>query len=145
MTAERHPHRLMTAEQARKFFLAGNATLTLKSAKTKLHFTYKVRKPTETSPHFVALLRGPDNETDYSFLGTIFDPTKPIVHSKKSRISTDTMSWKAFQWAWDWIRNGKIPEALEIWHEGKCCRCGRTLTVPESIANGIGPECIKHV
>ena len=34
---------------------------------------------------------------------------------------------------------------LEVWHEGRCGRCNRALTVPESIASGIGPECAKHV
>ncbi len=28
-------------------------------------------------------------------------------------------------------------------HEGRCGRCGRTLTVPESVTEGIGPECRK--
>tara|TARA_R110002096_G_scaffold84290_4_gene194649 strand:+ start:14 stop:667 length:654 start_codon:yes stop_codon:yes gene_type:complete len=30
---------------------------------------------------------------------------------------------------------------MEIWHEGKCSRCGRKLTVPSSIATGLGPVC----
>jgi hypothetical protein len=36
-----------------------------------------------------------------------------------------------------------LPECIEIWHEGKCGKCGRQLTVPSSIETGIGPECIK--
>jgi hypothetical protein len=38
----------------------------------------------------------------------------------------------------------KMPN-LEIWHEGRCGRCGRKLTVPESIHNGYGPECIHLI
>jgi hypothetical protein len=34
---------------------------------------------------------------------------------------------------------------VEFWHEGKCCRCGRKLTVPASIASGIGPECATKI
>ena len=34
-----------------------------------------------------------------------------------------------------------VPDNLRVYHEGKCCRCGRTLTTPESIKKGIGPEC----
>lgn len=34
---------------------------------------------------------------------------------------------------------------VEIWHEGKCGRCGRQLTVPESIESGFGPECVKMI
>ena len=37
----------------------------------------------------------------------------------------------------------RIPEHLEIFHEGRCCACGRKLTTPESILSGIGPECAK--
>jgi hypothetical protein len=32
---------------------------------------------------------------------------------------------------------------FEVWHEGKCGKCGRALTVPSSILTGIGPECSK--
>ena len=31
-----------------------------------------------------------------------------------------------------------LPTFIEIWHEGKCGKCGRTLTVPDSIINGLG-------
>jgi hypothetical protein len=30
-----------------------------------------------------------------------------------------------------------------VWHEGSCARCGKKLTVPESIESGFGPECVK--
>jgi hypothetical protein len=33
----------------------------------------------------------------------------------------------------------------KVHHEGRCGRCGRTLTVPESIESGIGPECAKKM
>lgn len=36
-----------------------------------------------------------------------------------------------------------LPEC-EVWHEGRCGRCGRKLTVPESIETGIGPDCAKR-
>jgi hypothetical protein len=44
-----------------------------------------------------------------------------------------------------WAHIDDLPESLEIWHEGSCLRCGRKLTVPESIESGYGPECIKSV
>src|SRR5882672_9405186 len=34
---------------------------------------------------------------------------------------------------------------IEIWHSGSCGRCGRTLTVPESVLSGFGPECINKM
>jgi hypothetical protein len=34
-----------------------------------------------------------------------------------------------------------LPAGVEVWHEGHCMRCGRALTVPESISTGLGPVC----
>ena len=30
---------------------------------------------------------------------------------------------------------------MNFYHKGHCCVCGKTLTTPESIKNGIGPFC----
>jgi hypothetical protein len=38
-----------------------------------------------------------------------------------------------------------MPDGVVIWHEGRCGRCGRRLTVPESIESGYGPECIGKI
>ena len=32
-------------------------------------------------------------------------------------------------------------ETVQVWHEGRCGKCGRKLTVPESLTSGLGPEC----
>jgi len=48
----------------------------------------------------------------------------------------------AFPWLWDRLTNGGgLPGAIEVWHEGSCCRCARRLTVPASIEMGLGPDC----
>lgn len=121
------------------FALAGNATFTVTSKRTGTRFTFKVRQPSPTSPHFVSLLSGADNESDYQFLGTIFNGAD-YRHGKKSRITADAPSAVAFAWVWSHLDN--LPaDKVEVHHEGKCCRCGRKLTVPESIESGIGPEC----
>lgn len=122
-----------------RFVLAGNATLTLRSKMTGTRFTYRIRKPSETSPHFVKVLTGPE---DYTFLGTIFKE-KDWAHGRRSPIAADALSSKAFAWFWHAMQHNIMPLALEVWHEGRCCRCGRALTVPESIRSGIGPECQK--
>jgi hypothetical protein len=33
----------------------------------------------------------------------------------------------------------------EVYHEGRCGRCNRKLTVPESIETGLGPECASKL
>lgn len=137
--------RLMNIEDARKFILAGNATVTLVSVASGKRFTYKIRQKDNTTPHFVALLNGPDNENDFQYMGAIFK-REEFRATAKSKIGKDAPSFQAFDWSFKAIINGEtLPEGLEVWHEGKCCRCNRKLTVPESISNGIGPECAQHI
>lgn len=131
----------VVADPAR-FALAGNATFTIVSKKTGTRFTYRVRQAETGGAHFVSVLTGADNESDYAFLGTIFP--RGFFHGKKSRIGADAPSAKAFAWFWRHVVQGKV-DGCEVWHEGKCGRCGRKLTVPESIETGLGPECAGRV
>lgn len=134
--------RFTSATVAREFILAGSATLTLVSDKTGARFTYRVKaKESETSQiYFVSLLNGASNESDYGFLGTIFGGVR-YVHGTKSRVGEDAPSAKAFAWTFERIARGELPANCQIWHEGRCGRCGRKLTVPSSIESGLGPIC----
>jgi hypothetical protein len=149
---------------ALRFMLAGHARITLVSAKTGQRFTFRISKPRDAqrgvpAPLFVALLRGPDNGSDFQFLGTIFHDRRysrgtrdgsayvierPFVLGKKSRIAANAPSALAFVFAWKHIERAALPPDCEVWHEGKCGCCGRALTVPESIASGIGPICAQR-
>jgi hypothetical protein len=137
-----HPHHLQTAEAIRTFALAGNARLTLVSRKTDVRFTYRVRRGDKPgAPLFVSLLSGPDNEHSYQFLGTIFADGS-YRHGAKSAVGKNAPSALAFYFFHARVlQGGQVPDQLEVWHEGRCGRCGRPLTVPESIASGIGPVC----
>lgn len=133
---------------ARAFALAGNARLTLVSQKTGTRFTFRIaEKGTKENPvFFVALLNGPDNGGDFAYLGTIFPHKTPgaphfYMHGKKSRVSREAPSTRAFAWAWAFLARGELPPDCEVWHEGRCGHCGRALTVPESLATGFGPVC----
>lgn len=143
---------LATLDAVKEYCLAGNARFTIQSAKTGKRFTYRIAKKRgaiKGDPYFVSVLTGSDNEGDYTFLGSLMvdSPTgEPLevphyVWSKKSRIKRDMPSAKAFEWYWGKIESGVLPGDVETWHEGRCGCCGRTLTVPESIKRGIGPEC----
>jgi len=134
------PTSQLTPEQAQTFILAGKATVTLVSVSTGVRFTFKVTQPRDDAPHFVKVLTGSDNTSDYGFLGTVFD-RETYRHGRRSRIGQDAPSARAWAWFWGRLTGGQDLSALEIWHEGKCGRCGRKLTVPESIATGIGPVC----
>ena len=98
--------------------------------------------------HFVSLLNGQDNESSYMYLGYIRTSQAGPVYfhgHRKSKIGEDAPSAKAFEWMWRRIVVDLLPSSLDIWHEGRCGRCARLLTVPESIASGFGPECIGKV
>lgn len=135
-----HPCQFQSAATAVTFILAGRARFTLVSQKTGARFTYRVTQKDEKSPHFVGVMTGSDNESSYTFLGTVFE-RKNYAHGRRSTLSPDTASSRAFVWAWSFLARGEMPPACEVWHEGRCGRCGRALTVPESISSGIGPVC----
>lgn len=147
-------HRLLTLGRCREYVLAGKAVLTLVSAKTGTRFTYRVKRALEGNrpqPRlYVAVLTGPDNVGHYEFLGTLFEEERPwparYRHGHRSRIAPDAPSARAWAWFWEALtRAPSLPSDLEVWHEGRCGRCGRRLTVPESIATGLGPECAGKI
>jgi hypothetical protein len=139
--------RLATAQAALAFMRGGNATVTLVSVKTGTRFTYRLRAAEDNDTLFVGLLTGPDNETAYSYLGRVsrglFWAGRKVP--KAGDISADAPSSKAFAWAWRALIKGNMPEALEVYHEGRCARCARKLTVPSSIESGFGPECAGKI
>ena len=63
-----------------------------------------------------------------------------------SPLKEDDVKARGFAWFWRSLNSGRdFPAGFEFWHEGRCARCSRRLTVPESISSGFGPECIKLV
>ena len=128
------------------FIASGNATGTLVNHSSGNRFTYRfstinLEDPQQTRT-FVHLLNGPDNESDYVYMATIF-PEHRLRITKKSSVTADTMSFRALFW---FLRNQReeLPESLEFLHSGKCGRCGRKLTTPESIRIGLGPVCASR-
>ena len=126
-----------------KFLFGGKATLTLKSLKTGAHYTYKINTNEKKTVFFVSVLNGSNNESDYMYVGTIFDK-KNFRLTKASKVSNNAISYKAFMFYFTNLINkqlDKIQENINAYHNGHCCACGRTLTTPESIESGIGPVC----
>jgi|SRR5271163_195999 len=129
------------------FILAGKATVTFRSISSGSRFTYKIkaapkRNENDAQTWFVSLLNGPDNTTDYIYIGIIRN--NEYIWTSKARVGKQTPSVLGF----DFVLKSLVKNSMrgfEVWHEGKCGRCGRPLTVPESIAQGFGPECIHLV
>lgn len=129
-----------------EFILAGNCTFTLKSKRTQNWYTYKsyiVEKFGETMV-VVRVLTGCDNVNNFSYLGTIrTEDGMPRIFRQSSKIGEEARVFQVFNYVFEnlLLRRMNKLEEVEFWHEGTCCRCGRKLTVPESIERGIGPEC----
>lgn len=130
------------------YVFAGHATFTIVSLRTGERLTFKVTRADGDDPGrpwFVALLRGPDNEADYSYLGCVFPDRGGAPgeyrRGRKSKIGAEAPSQRLAEWFFPRARAGAGLAQVEVWHEGRCGRCGRTLTVPESVASGIGPVC----
>lgn len=146
MTDERKP--FATAGEARAFLLGGAAIATIVSRKTGIRFTYKINLSDDGGSHFVNVLFGPDNTRNYKYLGRIANAERLWIgrkHPRAGDINPDAPCARAFYWLWEQLGRDSLPDTVEVYHEGMCGRCGRRLTVPESIASGFGPECIKHV
>jgi hypothetical protein len=142
---------LTTVNAVKDFALAGNATITIRSNATDTRFTYKIRAPKNQQPNrppiwFVSVLTGQNNEGDFEYLGNI-RANGSFDHGRKARIKADAPSARAFNWFWNMVQRQRddLLTQANVWHEGRCGRCGRKLTVPESVESGFGPECINHV
>jgi hypothetical protein len=123
-----------------KFIFAGKAIVTFLNTKTGNRFTYKVKKSKESDLYFVSIMTNPDV---YQYIGIL--SKDKFIPGKKSKISQDSQSVRVFSFVFSKIVTGNLSTDIEIWHEGKCGRCGRKLTVPSSIENGIGPECLRKL
>lgn len=144
---------------SRKFITAGKAIFTVEvpdeiaSQFGKSHYTYRVSlkkaKGNYGDTFFVSCLTGPDNNSNYSYLGILNPQTGAVRTTANSKFRPDSFTVKLIQRVMYrlWTNEAqKIAEAgFDLHHEGKCGRCGRRLTVPESIETGLGPECAGRV
>jgi Family of unknown function (DUF6011) len=132
----------------RRFVSAGHATFTLSSVRTGARYTYQVNSA-RNNPDvlFVSLLTGTDNESSYTYIGTMGTGWQ-FRCTKKSRLPAESVPVMAVAFFCEKVLSGMRDPAslkMEFRHGGKCGRCGRTLTVPESIDRGIGPECANKM
>jgi len=133
----------MNCQEVRDYITGGHGTFTIRSKVSGTRFTYTIRTNDERYPYFVSLLTGADNESSYTFTGTIFDNAGILAYrpSFKSSVGKNAQSNMALQWFVGAINSGNLPDNVEFFHEGRCGRCGRKLTTPESIERGMGPHC----
>jgi hypothetical protein len=133
--------------QPKEFILAGKAYFTAQSDKTSAHLTYKVTKCDDKNMYFISV--NTDYE-QYMFVGNLWTNKEltdfNFVKSKKLDPNKEQLSVIVFQFIIDkYLVNPippKAPNSITFYHHGKCARCGRKLTTPDSIKRGIGPQCM---
>jgi len=133
-------HRITDSKQALKFIFAGKSVVTFVNSKTGNRFTFKVKQAKDSNLFFISVLTNPDQ---YTYIGTCVEGN--YKHGKKSNINSDAQSVKVFEFMIKRLVTNSLPDFLEVWHEGFCGKCGKRLTVPNSILSGIGPDCIKKL
>ena len=132
--------RKLKNSDALKFIFAGKSIVTFLNTKTANRFTFKVKAAKDSNLFFVSVLTSPDV---YSYIGTCIEGN--YKHGRKSNITKDAQSVKVFEFMLSRLKTNNLPDFLEVWHEGFCGKCGKRLTVPSSILNGLGPDCIKKL
>jgi len=133
----------MNAAAIKRFILAGNATFTIQSVETGVHFTFVLAAPPRRKTHdrFARVLIGPET---WAYLGVIVNGN--LLPTRASKISEKAPSWRALAWFLRELRrtpDDQTPAKVIFRHEGKCGRCGRPLTTPASIDTGLGPDCAE--
>jgi hypothetical protein len=142
----------------RCFIAGGNAYFTVEPSKafasehgTKAHYTYRVSRPKPKAvneapaPFFASVLCGPQNTTDYRYVGIYRPNDGGLVITKGSKFAANDWEACIFRRVVQAIHQGRGAEieaaGWTVQHNNHCCRCGHLLTVPASIETGIGPEC----
>ena len=130
-----------------------NGTYTVKNRQTGDHRTLDIKTvlPDRTKPtnHFknqnsgrrtVSLLTGPDNTRDFTMVGWLEEGGIRMTQRYRDSRPTRAIAALLFDLA---LHGDNSPYAAqyEILKEGRCLRCNRKLTTPESIESGIGPVC----
>lgn len=117
-----------------------NGIVTMLSKATGNHRTFKIwRQPADSKffpgERLVGMLNGSDNTNDYQAFGMIGAEGTINLWRKHQ-------GGKFFEWAKACLQSPeKFLHQVEFNFEGRCRKCNRPLTCPQSVKEGIGPIC----
>lgn len=152
------PSRLEAHEETRagRMLAAGDVRVTVTDAESKEHVTVRfkamldnrdgragegkrwLRVPLEEATHI--FIEVPNASGDFpDKIGTFYPKTGRWYADRYA----DLVRVGAATVAAEWL-NGQENQLFRCQEESYCGRCGRTLTDPESIDKGIGPECNRQ-
>lgn len=132
-----------------------NGRYTIVNRRTGEHRTFRI----ETQPvgreggtsfapgqRILSLLTGPDNENDYQGFAFVDDNGIHVWMKKRSadpkhRSPFEIYAEMLWSLAIENVHSSWAEKGYALLEEGRCARCGRTLTEPESLRIGVGPIC----
>lgn len=138
----------ITPAQFRNFIFAGHSIFTLENSETGNYITFRIRqikKNNQLVPNQFAIQCKSLNDGDYGYQFLGFLNLDRKYFKRWGNANPSYIGYKTLYWLLNNLENLEKFTKLKIYHEGVCCKCGRTLTVPESIDNGIGPECMERI
>ncbi len=117
-----------------------NATVVLKSLKSNKDFTYKIKAfNVRASRYFKIGTEVGYNEFRYTYTFSVYNNIKQnegyLMHTEATANA---------RWLLNKLYDKNIVSILaqvELYHTGKCIKCGRTLTDLDSIEYGMGKHC----
>ena len=141
----------MDAASFRNFMFQGKALFTIKNRESEdpnsevtllIKSLPKRRNDPENREVFNVELKSVDGVYQRSiFIGTINRTLKQF--NKVRWIDAINPGVMNIEWiVQNWSNLEDFPDT-SFNHRGHCCKCGISLTLPESMENGIGPICIK--
>ena len=138
--------------EALRYILAGKSEFTFLSLKTDVRIRYKLQRK-------VAEQRGKKGQDEYiyflntftdgeyKYAGVLFydDVMRQFKFGRGQRglLNYSHINIKSLLFVLNQLNIENYNLSLKVYHVGKCGRCGRKLTTPESILTGLGPECSK--
>lgn len=130
----------MTTEE---YITAGDAIFTLSSTKIDRRTTYRITQDQrQPQRYFCKYLFGPENTRDYRYIGMFYSDTLHLRTTKASDMTNEAPVFTMLSYFLDVIAERRPwPDTMQFHKSGRCARCARLLTTPESIERGIGPEC----
>jgi len=120
------------------------APFTVKSKKTGKDYTFKVSQVPFNGHNYIHI-KTEREYLNFNYTGYFRDGN--IVRKNKETNKTEVVNTPAAEAAAWLLRQlkekkfGNLSASVEIYHLGKCLKCGKTLTDSESIEIGFGPIC----
>lgn len=125
-----------------------NGFYTIESTRTGEHRTFMVRTEfnEEGTCRSISLFTGTENDNPdhYTLFGFVSEAGIEVNASKRgSGRQFDTYAEMLWSLSLDGAFSPWAERGYRLHLEGRCLRCNRLLTTPESVRRGIGPVCAE--